>query len=157
VSAAHVDTYQPASVASTMNTPEQATQQVLKAEAETPDATDRDAPANASPVGGPMGAGQPAAAGPILASYVEHVDAVMRAVSAMLRSAPNFDGRIGEVEAAVWAAIDKAVAAERERLRLLVESVRDANAMASGAGDSFHLGTEAQRMAWVRLMDALGA
>lgn len=39
-------------------------QQVLKAEAATPDATDRDAPATTSPVGGPMGAGQPAAAGP---------------------------------------------------------------------------------------------
>lgn len=47
-----------------LNTPEQGTQQVLKAEASTPDATDRDAPAHASPVGGPMGAGQPAAAGP---------------------------------------------------------------------------------------------
>lgn len=38
-------------------------QQVLKAEAETPDATDRDVPATSSPVGGPMGAAQPAAAG----------------------------------------------------------------------------------------------
>lgn len=41
-----------------------ASQHVLKAEAARPDATDRDVPANASPVGGPMGAGQPAAAGP---------------------------------------------------------------------------------------------
>lgn len=40
-------------------------QQVLKAEAATPDATDRETPADASPVGGPMGAGQPAAAGPV--------------------------------------------------------------------------------------------
>ena len=39
-------------------------QQVLKAEGDGPDATDRDCSANASPVGGPMGAGQPAAAGP---------------------------------------------------------------------------------------------
>lgn len=39
-------------------------QYVLKAEAATPDATDRDAPAMTSPGGGPMGAGQPAAAGP---------------------------------------------------------------------------------------------
>lgn len=38
-------------------------QQVLKAEAATPDATDRDVPAHSSPVGGPMGAAQPAAAG----------------------------------------------------------------------------------------------
>jgi hypothetical protein len=44
--------------------PEQGPQHVLKAEAERPDATDRGAPANASPVGGPTGAGQPAAAGP---------------------------------------------------------------------------------------------
>lgn len=46
-------------------TPGQAPQQVLKAEAVTPDATDRGVPANSSPVGGPMGAGQPAAAGPV--------------------------------------------------------------------------------------------
>jgi hypothetical protein len=46
-------------------------------------------------------------------------------------------------------------AAERERLRVLVEAVRDANAAASGRGDSFHLCTEAQRMAWVRLMDVV--
>lgn len=39
-------------------------QQVLKAEAARPDATDRDAPVTTSPVGGPTGAGQPAAAGP---------------------------------------------------------------------------------------------
>jgi hypothetical protein len=44
--------------------PAQAPQQVLKAEAETPDATDRGEPATTSPVGGPMGAWQPAAAGP---------------------------------------------------------------------------------------------
>lgn len=40
-----------------------AAQQVLKAEAATPDATDRATPADASQVGGPVGAGQPAAAG----------------------------------------------------------------------------------------------
>jgi putative phage-type endonuclease len=39
-------------------------QQVLKAEAATPDATDRATTADASPSGGSMGAGQPAAAGP---------------------------------------------------------------------------------------------
>ena len=38
-------------------------QHVLKAEAHAPDATDRDPAVNASPVGGPMGAEQPAAAG----------------------------------------------------------------------------------------------
>lgn len=47
------------------DTPEQGAQQVLKAEAPGPDATDRDAPATTSPDGGPMGAGQPAAAGPV--------------------------------------------------------------------------------------------
>jgi hypothetical protein len=45
-------------------TPQQGPQHVLKAEAARPDATDRGAPANASPVGGPTGTGQPAAAGP---------------------------------------------------------------------------------------------
>ncbi|MFG6413825.1 hypothetical protein ACG02S_07915 [Roseateles sp. DC23W] len=45
-------------------TPAQASQLVLKAEAATPDATDSGAPAYASPDGGPMGAWQPAAAGP---------------------------------------------------------------------------------------------
>jgi regulator of replication initiation timing len=47
------------------DTPEQAPQQVLKAEAEGPDATDRGEPVTPSPDGGPMGAGQPAAAGPV--------------------------------------------------------------------------------------------
>lgn len=46
------------------NTPAQSVQPVLKAEASTPDATDRDATASTSPVGGPMGAGQAAAAAP---------------------------------------------------------------------------------------------
>lgn len=46
------------------NSQAQASQHVLKAEAATPDATDRGAPAITSPDGGPMGAGQPAAAGP---------------------------------------------------------------------------------------------
>jgi hypothetical protein len=40
-------------------------QHVLKAEGESPDATDRENCANASPDGGPMGAGQAAAAAPI--------------------------------------------------------------------------------------------
>lgn len=39
-------------------------QHVLKAVAAMPDATDRELSVNASPVGGPMGAWQPAAAGP---------------------------------------------------------------------------------------------
>jgi hypothetical protein len=49
----------------------------------------------------------------------------------------------------------QAVASERERLRVLVEAVRDANAAASLCGDSWHLCNYSQRVAWVRLMDAL--
>lgn len=45
-------------------TTEQGSQQVLKAEPATADATDRDAPASTSPSVGSMGAGQPADAGP---------------------------------------------------------------------------------------------
>ena len=52
---------------------------------------------------------------------------------------------------------DAAVDQERDRLRTLIEAIRDANAHASGLGDTFHLGTEAQRLAWARLMDALEA
>lgn len=47
------------------NTTEQGSQQVLKAEASTPDATDRDAPASTSPSVGSMGAGQAADAAPV--------------------------------------------------------------------------------------------
>ena len=47
-----------------LNTPQQSNQQVLKAEAPAPDATDRVAPATTSPSVGSMGAGQPADAGP---------------------------------------------------------------------------------------------
>lgn len=50
--------------ATAFHTPEPGPQQVLKAEAARPDATDRGAPDIASPGGGPTGAGQPAAAGP---------------------------------------------------------------------------------------------
>jgi len=42
----------------------QDSQHVLKAEGESPDATDRETPPRRSPVGGPMGAGQAAAAAP---------------------------------------------------------------------------------------------
>jgi hypothetical protein len=51
-------------VTATMDTPAQAHQQVLKAEPATADATDRENPATTSPVGGPMGVGQAAAAAP---------------------------------------------------------------------------------------------
>jgi hypothetical protein len=54
-----------------MNTPGRDSQHVLKAEAARPDATDREIPANASPVGGPMGVGQPAAAGPTVDPDIE--------------------------------------------------------------------------------------
>jgi putative phage-type endonuclease len=65
-----------------LNTPLQGSQQVLKAEASTPDATDRVASAYASPVGGPTGAGQPAAAGPIGgAAPAPEVRAFRRAVA----------------------------------------------------------------------------
>ena len=46
------------------DTPAQGSQPVLKAEAATPDATDRDTPVTTSPGVGSMGAGQPADAGP---------------------------------------------------------------------------------------------
>ena len=46
------------------DTPAPGSQQVLKAEAARPDATDRETPDTASPGVGPMGAGQPADAGP---------------------------------------------------------------------------------------------
>lgn len=49
-----------------LNTPQQSNQQVLKAEAPAPDATDRVAPATTSPSVGSMGAGQPADAGPFV-------------------------------------------------------------------------------------------
>lgn len=47
-------------------------QQVLKAEPATADATDRETPAMRSPVGGPTGAGQPAAAGPVAEPDLKH-------------------------------------------------------------------------------------
>lgn len=42
-----------------------------------------------------------------------------------------------------------------EKLRQLVEAVRDANARACSAGDRWHLSTEDQGQAWIRLMEAL--
>lgn len=85
---------------------------------------------------------------------VERVDAVMRAVYAMLRSAPNFDGRIGDVERAIWAAVEGARQFERERMRELVHAVRDANSDAQCDG-TFRMLTPGQEHAWVALMDAL--
>ena len=41
---------------------------------------------------------------------------VMSAVWSLVRSGPNYDGRHHDVEAAILAALDAAVAAERERL-----------------------------------------
>ncbi len=47
-------------------------------------------------------------------------------------------------------------AADRlDQIRVLVEAVRDANARACSAGDRWHLSTEAQGQAWIRLMEAL--
>jgi hypothetical protein len=54
-------------------TPKRDSQQVLKAEPATADATARETPAMRSPDGGPMGAGQPAAAGPVEAIPVPDV------------------------------------------------------------------------------------
>lgn len=53
-----------AQIKADQDTPQPAAQQVLKAEAATPDATDRAAPAHASPGVGPMGVGQSADADP---------------------------------------------------------------------------------------------
>ena len=64
VEAARATEAEAARQAATESTEGQDSQQVLKAEGESPDATDRDAPADTSPRGGAMGAGQPAAAGP---------------------------------------------------------------------------------------------
>jgi hypothetical protein len=55
----------------------------------------------------------------------QYVDAVIRAVYDLMNSGPNWDGRIGDVERAVWAALDAAVAAERERCAALCEGVRE--------------------------------
>lgn len=46
------------------------------------------------------------------------------------------------------------VAAERDRLRELVQAVRDANA-AAAEPERFHLLTHAQQAAWLRLLAAL--
>ena len=40
-------------------------------------------------------------------------------------------------------------------IRACVDAVRDANAAASGRGETFNLSNEAQRLAWARLMAAL--
>lgn len=48
---------------------------------------------------------------------------VMGAVWALVRSGPNFDGRDRDVEAAIAAAIDRAVAAERDRIIGLVRGI----------------------------------
>jgi hypothetical protein len=52
-----------------------------------------------------------------------HVDSVMAAVWALVRSGPNFDGRIGDVERAIWAALDAERAAECERWMVAAQVV----------------------------------
>jgi len=77
---------------------------------------------------------------------VMHVDAVMRAVYFLLRNGPNFDGAIGNVEAALWAAFAAVQAAERERCCRIVAVQRDDDRydvarrtiLAIRAGDDFH-------------------
>ncbi len=54
------------------------------------------------------------------------------------------------------AEVDAIVAAERERLRRLVEAVRDAN-LGAGNGDTVRLLTPGQERAWVALMAGLNA
>lgn len=71
-----------------------------------------------------------------------------------MRSGPNFDGRQFDVQRAVAAALDNAVAAERERLRALVEAVRDANRDAED-GDTFRLLKPGQERAWLALLAGL--
>ena len=82
----------------------QDSQQVLKAEPATADATDRENPADASPVGGPMGAGQPAAAGPVGEPDYD-------ALEADLGDPPHYDGEPrdqteAEIEAANGPEVD---------------------------------------------------
>ena len=55
------------------------------------------------------------------------------------------------------AAIDSAVAAERERLRGLVEAVRHANAESYPEADAFLLPTPGQSRAWLALLAGLEA
>lgn len=50
------------------------------------------------------------------------VERVMRAVWDLVRSGPNYDGRQHNVEAAIAAAIDRAVAADRHRISALMEA-----------------------------------
>jgi len=54
-----------------------------------------------------------------------HVDSVMRAVWALVRSSSSvdakFEGRAADVERAIWAALDAERAAERERCAQLCE------------------------------------
>lgn len=47
----------------------------------------------------------------------------MRAVWDLVRSGPNYDGRQQNVEAAIAAAIDRAVAADGERMRSALERI----------------------------------
>jgi putative phage-type endonuclease len=75
------------------NIPAQDSQQVLKAEAATPDATGRDVPASTSPVGGPMGAGQPAAAGPTVG--LGSFRAIHPAAAALRNEKPTL--KLGEI------------------------------------------------------------
>jgi hypothetical protein len=52
----------------------------------------------------------------------------MRAVYDMLRSAPNFDGRIADIEAALWAAVAAVRLDEQQRadaLRTALTELRD--------------------------------
>ena len=73
-----------------------------------------------------------------------------------VRALPERDEDIGfTVPLFDQAAIDAAVAAEREWLRELVEAVRNANAMEGAADGTFRLPNAEQTRAWLALLSAL--
>ncbi len=84
-------------------------QQVLKAEPATADATDRGAPADASPVGGPMGAGQAAAAAPAVEPATLKLGTICERLGFNLTA-----GFVAETLGMPWASTDKAAKLWRE-------------------------------------------
>lgn len=66
---------------------------------------------------------QPAEVGQVQRPVRPDVERVMRAVWDLVRSGPNYDGRQHNVEAAIAAAIDRAVAADGEKMRSALERI----------------------------------
>lgn len=98
--------------ASETTTPESRnSQHVLKAEAARPDATDRENPGMASPDGGPMGVGQPAAADPIGVPPIDepltYVEWKRRYAERLMHHGWNERAAIKEAEY-VWASLEDA-------------------------------------------------